>query len=411
MKTKTRRRKGKIRKSSIKSGNFLESFLDRVARVQYHFGALIIIAALIFTVFMGIGVTKVRMESDFMKEMPQQLPIFQLNNKITDKLGGQDVIIILFSIDEELDYRQAPRDIRDPVIVDYLITLEEELRKEPSLNSVVSAGTFLSQVPYNDIDDVKVMLSQIESASEFYSRDYRHTIMIIRTDIGSGSEATDDVTNLIDRKIMAVSTPPGVKATITGMPPLGSTILYYLQADAIKTITLAAGIILLLLFLLQLSIRKGLVIFTPLAFGVIWTMGTLGWLGIKLSVATVGIGAMILGLGVEYGVFMLTRYVEERETGKNRYRSLRVAVPGVGSAVLGSGTTTIIGFIALTLSFMPMLQHLGLSLALGIFYCLIAAVFIEPVIIIMSSRFEQWHDSRKEIRISERKERLRRLDK
>jgi predicted RND superfamily exporter protein len=33
-------------------------------------------------------------------------------------------------------------------------------------------------------------------------------------------------------------------------------------------------------------------------------MGLLGLLNIKLSVATVGIGAMILGLGIEYGVFI-----------------------------------------------------------------------------------------------------------
>jgi hypothetical protein len=59
----------------------------------------------------------------------------------------------------------------------------------------------------------------------------------------------------------------------------------------------------------------------------------------------------------------------------------------VGIGILGSATTTIVGFLALTLSVMPMLQHLGLSLALGIFYCLLAALFIEPVFII---KMEEW---------------------
>jgi len=39
----------------------------------------------------------------------------------------------------------------------------------------------------------------------------------------------------------------------------------------------------------------------------------MGWIGIKLSIATVGIGAMILGLGVEYGAFLL-QGIKKKET-------------------------------------------------------------------------------------------------
>jgi hypothetical protein len=89
---------------------------------------------------------------------------------------------------------------------------------------------------------------------------------------------------------------------------------------------------------------------------------------------------MILGLGVEYGVFMLSRYHEERIQNKSQEDSIMISVPAVGSGILGSGLTTTMGFLALTLSFIPMLQDLGLSLALGIFYSLISAVLISPLI-------------------------------
>jgi uncharacterized protein len=55
--------------------------------------------------------------------------------------------------------------------------------------------------------------------------------------------------------------------------------------------------------------------------------------------------------------------------------------------VIGSGMTTIFGFLALTLSVMPLLQKLGLSLALGIFYCLAVAVLVMPSMIIIE---ENW---------------------
>ena len=109
----------------------------------------------------------------------------------------------------------------------------------------------------------------------------------------------------------------------------------------------------------------------------------MGWLNLKLSVATVGIGAMILGLGVEYGVFLNTRYKEERDKGKTQLEALKIAVPAIGSAILGSGLTTIVGFLALTLSVMPMLQDLGKSLAIGIGFSLFISIFIAPAIIII----------------------------
>ena len=70
--------------------------------------------------------------------------------------------------------------------------------------------------------------------------------------------------------------------------------------------------------------------------------------------------------------------------------ALEVAVPSVGSAIMGSGSTTIVGFLALTLSIMPMLQNLGLSLALGIFYSIISSVIVGPALLVMEENFQEW---------------------
>ncbi|PIN69562.1 hypothetical protein COV93_05020 [Candidatus Woesearchaeota archaeon CG11_big_fil_rev_8_21_14_0_20_43_8] len=190
----------------------------------------------------------------------------------------------------------------------------------------------------------------------------------------------------------AYSSPAGVKIRFTGTPSIIVTIVTILGSDAIFTLILASIIILILLSVMQRSVTKGIVIFIPIFLGLIWTMGTLGWLDIAISFATAGLGAMILGLGVEYGIFMFTRYKEEKDRGLNQEEALLIAVPSIGSAVLGSGTTTIVGFLALTLSIMPMLQNLGLSLALGIFYCIISSLIIGPIIVIFEEDFEEWYN-------------------
>ena len=383
---------------------FLESFLEQVAVLQKKYAIPVLIIILLITIFLAFGVSKIRMESDINKEMPQNLPIYQLNDKITDTFGGQDTVILIFTLDESIDYKNAPKDIRDPRIVNYLATLQSELEGESLIDDVGSIATYTSNINFQSLDQVKAFLKSAPQLQTFFSKDYKTTLMFVTADVGSSEEKIHALSNLINDKIKGLSLPSGVKVMQTGTPPMRVTIFSLLARDAAYTLVLAAIIILLLLFIMEGSITKGFLVFTPLTFGLIWTMGTMGWLGIKLSIATVGLGAMILGLGVEYGVFMLTRYKEERSKGKNQLESLKVAVPGVGSAILGSGGTTIVGFLALTLSIMPMMQHLGISLALGIFYSLFAAVFVAPIIIILEEQFEVWQTHRKHAKLSAKKD-------
>jgi len=195
------------------------------------------------------------------------------------------------------------------------------------------------------------------------------------------------------------------------MPPIRVVLMDALQSDSIFTICLAALSILIVLLLISNPRSDGIVVFAPLVFGLTWTMGTMGWLNIALSIATVGVGAMILGLGVEYSVFYIERYNEEREKGYAQIKSLKRAMKEVGAAIIGSSTTVIVGFLALTLASMPMLQHLGATLAIGIFYCVVAAVGLNPALMIVHENLTHWMDVRRHEKLQKRIEEHRRATK
>jgi predicted RND superfamily exporter protein len=113
---------------------------------------------------------------------------------------------------------------------------------------------------------------------------------------------------------------------------------------------------------------------------------------------------MLLGLGVEYGVFVVSRYKEERDKNFSQLDSLKTTVHGIGTAVIGSGLTTIVGFGVLSFATMPMIQHLGQTLALGIAYCLLAALFVNPVLILLVEDYESWNNSRTLQKLTVKKE-------
>jgi predicted RND superfamily exporter protein len=374
--------------------DILQRSLIKLAEIQKKHARSLAVLVIIFTIILGIGLKDLTINSDFRKEMPKQLPIFALNDRIADKFGGEDMVVIAVQIDDSVDLKNAVRDIRDPRVIQSLIFLDEELRNEATIISVASPASLFRGKETVTTQDVTRTLNSPQ-ANAFFSRNFKMALMYITADIGSGEEQIQNFDKLIQNRIDHTPKPPGVKFGITGGPTLRMTIFDLLKSDAVFTLLVAAGIILLLLFVMEGSYTQGILVFAPLSLGLIWTMGTLGWLGIPLSVATVGLSSMILGLGVEYGVFVLSRYNEERAKNNSQLDSMKTTVFGIGSAVIGSGLTTIVGFGVLSFSSVPMIQHLGQTLALGIAFCLLAALFVNPVFILLEEDYEYWNTQMK----------------
>ena len=385
------------------------TFFEELSNFQYKHAGTVLIITLLFTLLISFGFSKVAMESDMSKMNPQDLEIYKLSNKITDVFGGQDATFILLRIEESKT--GGVYDIRDPRVLKFTMELTALLNKEELVESASSVGmAFTSDSLPRTLDQSKFILSQFPAVSSFFNEDYSATIIMISSDLGGGEKKILDLDKRLTEIMASVSKPEGVNIYVTGTPQIRTMILNLLLKDAVYTLSLAGIIIFLMLVLSQKSLTKAVLIFSPLIFGLAWTLGIMGLLDIKLSVATVGIGAMILGLGIEYGVFIVGRYNEER-LNTSSANALKITVNEVGHSVLGSGLTTVVGFLALTLSIIPMLRDLGFSLALGISAALVAAIFINPALIILEERFEHWYIEKLHVKISERKEHHKRRKK
>lgn len=383
--------------------DFLETNLKKLAEFQKKHAKKLALFFIVLTIILGIGLKDLSINSDVRAEMPLLLPIFSLNDRVSDTFGGKDTVVIAVQLDESVDLKSAVRDIRDPGVIRSLIFLDEELRDEESVTSITSPASFFRGRKSVTDEEITDTLRNNPGAEALFSRNYKTTLMYISADLGAGEEKIKSFNALIKKHLDAAPKPPGVKFSITGAPVLRITIFDLLRRDAAVTLAFSAVIILLLLFAMQRSIMHGLLIFVPLSLGLIWTMGTLGWLGIPLSVATVALSSMILGLGVEYGVFVVSRYREERAK-LSQIDSLKTTVHGIGTAIIGSGLTTIVGFGVLSFATMPMIQHLGQTLALGIAFCLLAALLVNPVLILLEEEYGVRNTQRKLEKLAAKRE-------
>jgi len=369
----------------------IQSLLKRLADIQVNHLPVLITLIIFFTAFTAVGIGHLGLQSDLDKMNPQDVEIIQRANEIDYNFNQLDGIVIVVQLDDKSDSRGLPRDIREPEIMNFLVRLEDNLNNEPSVQNVVSAGLLFQEdgVP-ETLEDVKDELADVPGSERFFNRGYTLTTVFIKADVGADDELIQAVNERVEQIVRDSSVPGGVKTVVTGDPPLMSAIFNLLISDSLYTLILATIVIYILLLILRRSFVKSFLIIFPLLIGIIWTLGILGWAGIEITIATAGLSAMLLGLGVEYSIFLASRYEEERQDNETR-KALSNTLSSVGASITSSGTTTVIGFLALSLSFFPVLSDMGLSLAIGIAMLLLSTILVGPIGILINEKTCEKH--------------------
>jgi len=357
---------------------YISRFLGKIADLEDKRPILVLSFLFLFTIISLIGITKVEIESDFDKFNPENIPIIELRERIDKQFASFSTIIIIVQLDESLDSQEID-DIRDPEIIEFLQRLNKNLEKEQKIQGVFSAGLFFQEVP-EDLEEIKQHLSKIPESDNLFNKAFTLTPVFINADVGADNTKIREINEKILEIIENSGEPGGVKTVITGEPPLGAKIFEFILEDGFFTLIAATITIFLLLLVLNRSFEHALLVIIPVLIGIIWSVGALGWFGIPITVATAALGAMLLGLGTEYSIFLNSRYREERINLKTN-QAIKKALMTTGAATVSSGITTMMGFFALTLSIFPVLSDLGQTLGMGIFLVLASTMLISPFLI------------------------------
>jgi predicted RND superfamily exporter protein len=366
---------------------YLQKFLGKTGRFELKHYLIVLILILIFTGISVVGITKLNVESDFNKFNPKGIPSVDLTEKVDKEFSHFSSILIIVQLDDETNIGQQIHDIRDPKIMEFLVRLKQNLESDQKIESVFSAGNIFEQGVPEDIEEIKSILSQIPETKELFNDANTLTPVFVKVDVGGDSEKIDEMNDKIKEILESSGAPTGIKTTVTGEPPLISAIFRLILKDGLFTLIFAAVAIFLLLLIIQKSIKYSLVVMIPVLLGIVWTAGTLGWLGIPITIATAAMGAMLLGLGTEYSIFLNSRYIEEKEK-MPMSKALVKALSTTGASTTSSGITTMIGFFALTLSIFPMLSDMGTTFGLGIFFVLSSTMFTTPIVVILEEKFD-----------------------
>ena len=176
--------------------------------------------------------------------------------------------------------------------------------------------------------------------------------------------------------------PPGVTLMAGGLSVIGAETAEALSQNRGLMTIAALGAICLGLFAIYRNPAKAVLPLLPIVLALSASSVVLYLLGIELNPLTSISGPLIIAMGTEFTVLLMSRYFEEREKGNPPRVAMDIASLRIGRAIAASGLTVIGGFGALVFSNFPLIESFGQVTVLDMALCLLATLVVLPPLLV-----------------------------
>lgn len=175
---------------------------------------------------------------------------------------------------------------------------------------------------------------------------------------------------------------PGVEIGITGKPVLQADELATSDADMTRCAAGAFVLIAIIFTWVFRGIRRPLLIVLAFACAFGWTYGAATILVGRLNLLSIVFMLVLVGVGLDYGVHVLSRWISARRRGSVEAATREVlATAGLGN-LYGAATSAGVFLLGLATDFGG-LRELGLIAGTGLLLCMIAMNVVLPALLVL----------------------------
>ena len=176
------------------------------------------------------------------------------------------------------------------------------------------------------------------------------------------------------------------KFGITGSPFTRKEQLEATTKSLQRSIPIAAISALLVLTIAMRSFKYALITVIPIGLVVAWLYSIMQLLGFGLNLVTSTIGAISIGIGIDYSIHITQRFREEISKNSNVNHVLKTTINGTGIALLGSAASSVVGFLIMGFAPMPLFASFGILTAIMILMSLLAALLVLPTLLLITTK-------------------------
>lgn len=220
------------------------------------------------------------------------------------------------------------------------------------------------------------------------SRDGRHYFLLVRPAQDTSSLEFIQPLVATARTLIArvAAQVPGLQAGVTGTPALIQEEMAAIRRDSLVTTALAGIGVMLLCFWAFHRVRLAPLVLLSLAMGVSWTAGAITLTIGYLSLITSSFAVILIGLGVDYGIHLVSQYEIELAEGRLTPEALQNSISKTGPGLLTGAGTTAVAFFSITLMEFRGFAQLGFVAGIGVLLCLLAMLTVLPALLVLDGR-------------------------
>ncbi len=395
---------------SAEGGTLYDRYMERIADISQDRPRAVVVIYALAVLACVLGTFRLTTTPDLRALAPQDIPSLQAQYRHERIFGGvqQDVLLLT-------------GDVLDPQVLAATRRFQEELASTPYFTSNGSSSLaeliqdFRTEtgkaLPGSDAD-ASLPSSRLEAEEDLatigelfgpqegnlISADHRAAIVTIMSQGARDNREMMEKDRVLREAAEKCFGPLEVGYRLGGITPMTTAMLGNLVPTQIRTSLLAlllSGLVLVVIFR---SLVYGLATLSVLVAGVATEMGFMALMGWNLDMMTVLIASMIIGMGIDYGIHVTHRFLEEYRPGSvGVAQALGISVVRVGKPLLASMISTAGAFMIISLSKMAPIRRFGLITALSLLASLAASLLVLPSIIAIIARRrphsqEEWEE-------------------
>ena len=313
-----------------------------------------------------------------------------LEDKFTSSQGGSVTIYLQGRMENDAALERIYRAGEDPP--EEFVTDGNRRVESTSIVTVIQDRAdadpeFAALVDRNDRndngvpdDDLPTIYRELEAspagdrASEYLAEDRRSARIVYTAAADESDRAVTDAGDEIADRFRLDATPTGNTVVFQAVSDL---IFQSAITSLAVALSLTAVFLVVIYRVLEGLPSLGLANLAPIIVAVASVAGTMRLLDIPFNAFTATILSLTIGLGIDYSVHVVHRFVDERRE-RALVPALRRTVIGTGGALLGSMATTAFGIGVLTLAVLSVLGQFGILTAMSIVYSFLASLLVLP---------------------------------
>ncbi len=394
----------------------------------YQRGLWVVLAVLI--VVTGVAVMLARtltLDADLSQLLPESASSVRGLNQLEKEYGGNigRLTVVLQSPDRELNRRAAWR------LTTFLEQLDDVQRVEVMRPSEYFLKNRLLYVDLADLEEIsrrirarldgelgranplfaqlgtksgaEVDLSDIEerystlNTSRYYETANGNRLVFFvypdfsAADLGKSTALIEQVRRVSEETLVGPFS--GVKVELTGRYMKRVEQEEIMSRDLRTATSVAVFLLLAFLGLYLRSVRATILVLVPLIIGTLWGFAWAAVMFGSLNILTTFLGAILLGLGVDYGIHLVSRYYEARSESESVADALMTAMQTSGRASLYAGLTTMAALGSLALSSFRAFYEFGVIALGAMLLILLAYATVLPIMVLAYARLFPTSDS------------------